>query len=226
MLRNQILRDSWQVSWWWHLLRLFETFAAHWYLLFQEGTRRGSFSAEDAASLVREFQSGKQQAFEDLVALIRNDLWNFLVNQRLQVSDAEDLFQDILMKLFQKLKDLQEPDRFRSWLFAIALNQLRSRFRKREPSSLDQLSEQGLNPVSAVVDANRALMGKERIVGLRKVLADLPERELQLILLDRFGGLQQGELAELFDLNLNTVKTLLRRTRIQIVKAMKEAGYV
>lgn len=208
------------------LARLRETFSFLGHLLHQEGAQRGSFSADEAARLVRMFQASDPNAFEGLVDLVRHDLWQYLVNQRIQLSDAEDLFQEVLLKLLQNLRHLKQPERFRSWLFAIALNQVRSFYRQRSPQSLDQLQEQGLDPKTTSANANRELVSKERLAGLRAILQDLPERERHLFLLDRFAGLQQAEIADLFELNLNTVKTLLRRTRIHIVKAMKEAGYV
>jgi RNA polymerase sigma-70 factor (ECF subfamily) len=196
------------------------------HLLLQEASVRGSFSQEEAAILVRAIQANDPDAFEKMVALIRKDLWNFLVNQRIQQADAEDLFQDVLMKLFQKIKQLEHPEKFRSWLFAIALNAVRSGYRRKQPQSLDQLTDTGFTIQAQLVDADRQLAGKERLLALRKVLQDLPERELQIILLDRFAGLPQAEIADWFDLNLNTLKTLLRRTRVRIIKAMKEAGHV
>lgn len=207
-------------------LRLRETFSNLAHLLLHEASSRGSFSIEVATQHILAFKQGDPQAFEALVALIQRDLWNFLVNQRLQIADAEDLFQDILMKLYQKLNQLQQPQKFRSWLFAIALNELRARFRKQPMQSFEQLQDAGFMPESEQPDAQRDLASKQHLLALRRCLQALPERERSIFLLDRFAGLQQAELADLFELNLNTVKTILRRTRIQIVKAMQEAGHV
>ena len=177
-------------------------------------------------------QSGSATlSFTELFDTVKDDLWGYLVNHVQGHHDAEDLYQEISLKVFKNLKRLQDPAKFRSWFFAIAINSVRTFFRKKRPVSLEELSGdsgpewagEGLRTAEA--DPVQGLEKRERLRLLRQCIGNLPERERHILLLDAMAELPQHEIARQLDMNLNTVKTIIRRGKIKLARMMVEARH-
>ena len=124
------------------------------------------------------------------------------------------------MKVTQSLHTLQDAERFRSWLFAIAFNTLRSHKRKDQLMSdvADlEIESKGPAPIDQVI-------AKARWRTLRHALHQLSERQRETLLLEAVGDLPQKEIAEMLGDNLNTVKTHIRRARIRLARQLAEVG--
>lgn len=165
---------------------------------------------------------GKEEQFETLMAEVRDDLWGFLYNRVRNQSDAEDLFQEICLKAYSHMDQLRDPRKSRSWLFSVALNSVRSFFRKKRPQPLTEVEEANLITEQ---DPVGNMHQEKRLHHLRECILNLPERDRDLILLDIMAEWGQAEIADKFGLNTNTVKTILRRARIKLARAMAEGGY-
>lgn len=85
-------------------------------------------------------------------------------------------------------------------------------------------SEQGVSPELRASDCNpeEQLAQRERLQHLKRFLTELPDRDREMLLMDAMSGLPQKEIAAMFDLNLNTVKTTIRRARIKLARRMAE----
>lgn len=164
---------------------------------------------------------GDPDAFSCLMDSFKDDLWGFLVNRVRSHHDAEDLFQEIYLKVYKNIPSLKEPERFRSWLFSIAMNALRSSFRKKKELPLDEEKP----VVDTRSNLHHDLEREESLMTLRKCIQQLPERDREILLLDAMAELPQQEIATLMDLNLNTVKTIIRRAKIKLARLMAEADH-
>ncbi len=172
---------------------------------------------------------GDPEAFTLLLDDVKNDLWGYLVNQVPVRQDAEDLYQEISLKAYKNLKRLRDPAKFRSWLFSIAVNSVRSFFRRKPMLSLEHLGGEAAGPAreraALKADMTQALALNEELSRLRRCIHDLPEREKEILLLEVMAELPQKEIADRLGLNLNTVKTIIRRSKIKLARMMVEAGY-
>ena len=182
-------------------------------------------SEHDMATILNAHLRGDSKAFDRLLAEFRGDLWGFLVNRVKTHQDAEDLYQDICMKVHQNLHKLQEPDKFRSWLFSIALNSVRSFFRKKPRFALVESEDVLAKERVGDPDAREAMEQKEHLLLLRRCIHQLPERDREVLLLNTMAELPLHEVAEQLALNLNTVKTILRRTKIKLARMMAEVAH-
>ena len=182
-------------------------------------------SEYDMATILRAHLAGDSGAFDRLLADFRGDLWGFLVNRVKTHQDAEDLYQDICMKVHQNLHKLQEPEKFRSWLFSIALNSVRSFFRKKPRFSLVDSEEALENERVQDPDARQTMEQKEHLLLLRRCIHDLPERDREVLLLNTMAEMPLQEVADHLEMNLNTVKTILRRTKIKLARMMAEVAH-
>lgn len=183
----------------------------------------GTTDEGEIGNLILRHVQGDPQAFTKLLDTLRADLWGFLRNHVRKREDAEDLFQEVCLKVYKNLASLNEPEKFRSWIFSIALNSVRSFFRKQKLVAVDEPVLQALDSESLHADQpEKAMARSEELTLMRRCLAKLPERDRQILLLEVMGEIPQKEIADQFDLNLNTVKTILRRARIRLARMMVE----
>jgi RNA polymerase sigma-70 factor (ECF subfamily) len=180
-------------------------------------------TAVDIGDLLSAHRDGDASAAGRLLAHYRDDLWGYLMNHVRHREDAEDLFQDVCVKVMQHLHEVREAERFRSWLFSVAMNRVRDHFRKKRPVALEerdamQLNDPGEHP-------RERIERREHLVLLRRCVGELPERDREVLLLDTMAGVPQKDIAEQLELNLNTVKTILRRAKIKLARMMAEAAH-
>ena len=172
-------------------------------------------------------RDGDRDAFGQVLETYRADLWGYLVNHVKSREEAEDLFQEICLKAMNHMHSLREPDRFRSWLFSIAMNAVRSSYRQKKnaPLSEDESAPAELERALKRPAADVEMVKKERLDMLRGCILKLPDRDREILLLDVMADLPQQEIADRMALNLNTVKTILRRARIKLARMMVEVSH-
>ena len=84
-------------------------------------------SSRTDAELAQATLEGSEEAFGELVDRYRRPLFSLIVRMVREGTIAEDLCQETFVKAYEKLPSLEAPDKFRSWLFAIAANRMRDR---------------------------------------------------------------------------------------------------
>jgi len=172
-------------------------------------------------------RDGDAAAFEELVRRYRDRLLTILEHLVGHREQAEDLAQDVFVRVF-KARERYTPDaKFSTWLFTIAnnvaSNALRSRSRRREvgvpegngadstPLALDQLAKaaSGFMPTRALDKAEQAEM-------VRHAVAALNERQRMALLLAKFEGMSYQDIAQTMGLSLQAIKSLLSRARVNL----------
>jgi RNA polymerase sigma-70 factor (ECF subfamily) len=93
---------------------------------------RVSDSGSQVAAVVERARAGSRTAFEQLVDLFQGDIFRMAYYRTRSSMDAEDLTQEIFMQAFKNLGRLRMAERFRGWLFKIALNRIRDFNRKKK----------------------------------------------------------------------------------------------
>lgn len=177
-------------------------------------------------ALVRESMAGNRDALAHIIEEVRHDLWGFLMGRLGDFRDAEDVYQDVWMKVTRQISQLRDPTSFRSWLFAIAMNAVRNHVRR--PKLITQLSDDedhlDPEPSSDEPSAQQQLLDRERLDIIVRGLSGLKERQREALLLEAFGDIPQKQIANLVGENLNTVKTQIRRARIKLARLLAEVG--
>jgi RNA polymerase sigma-70 factor (ECF subfamily) len=177
--------------------------------------------------LMLQVKAGDAAAFTELVLRYQNRLLTILehlVNNREQ---AEDLAQEVFLRVFRARERYEPGAKFSTWLFTIAnnvaSNALRSRSRRREvgvpegngadsaPLGLDQLAKaaSGFMPTRALDKAEQAEM-------VRHAVAALSERQRMALLLAKFEGMSYQDIAITMDLSVQAIKSLLSRARVNL----------
>jgi RNA polymerase sigma-70 factor (ECF subfamily) len=146
---------------------------------------------------------------------------------------AEDLTQGTLLRAHQKLATLEDPASLDSWLYRIATNICRDRFRRSSPRdrirSLDEetAGDPERGPLPALTDAgprlDKVMEQKEMSVCVQRYLPDLPDSYRAVILLHDATGMTNPEIAEMLGVSLATMKIRVHRAREKLGAALREA---
>lgn len=173
-------------------------------------------SPEELDIAVRQAQKGDQRGFDALVAEFAPRLYGFLHRMIGRREDAEDLVQEVFVRLVRMIGHYEHDGRFESWLFRIATNLARDRVRRlRRRPILGPLEHDGdgqpygARPVSGKSDGESVAadrLGESGEAGLRleRALAQLPDGEREVILLRHYGGMSFAEIANLMGTPLGT----------------------
>jgi RNA polymerase sigma-70 factor (ECF subfamily) len=170
------------------------------------------------ASLVEEARAGSTKAFEQLVGLFQQDVFRMAYYRTRSSMDAEDLTQEVFTKAYRSISSLKEVDRFRSWLFQIALNRIRDFNRKRRFRSLfgvfGDTRETAETPEEALdqPEALDNLMAKDFWKQVELFMDKLPRMEREVFLLRFMDNLSIKEISQTLKKNESTVKTHLYRS--------------
>ena len=185
--------------------------------------------ADEQAQLVRAAQNGDRRAFEQLVKLYRRRA--VAVASRLlgNVEDGLDVAQDGFVKAFISLGQLQQPERFGSWLMRIMVNQALSyrRQRSHQPRlSLSQLraDTDDTSPEAQLPgkepEGSQYAMARELADALQKAIDELPDKLRTALLLFAIEKLPQKDVAEIMSTTVTMVKWNVFEARRRLRKKL------
>jgi RNA polymerase sigma factor (sigma-70 family) len=164
-------------------------------------------SFTDADLIARVLAHKDHNAFGELVRRYQSPVRGFL--RRMTRGDwhlADDLAQETFLKAWKKLSTYRGGARFSSWLFGIAVNELRSAARSKTEIAIGDLADSPLEPQTAAADGASGLR-----LDLTEALKGISSAERAVILLCCQNGLSHEEAAQALDCPLGTVKTNILR---------------
>lgn len=164
--------------------------------------------------------AGDPDAFEDLVQRFRAPIFSYLVRCGVEPASCDDLFQDIFIKIHNASARYRAEQPLPPWIFTIAANTVRSHFRKRRVQGLVFPGRQSGDPSSGSASAQDSLEARETAAWIESALARLPRKQREVFSLCGVQGLPQQQVAEILGMPLNTVKTQLRRARIELARGL------
>ncbi len=176
---------------------------------------------EDVRLMLR-FKQGEREAFETLFRRYTPKLMNFLARMIHDRHRAEDLTQEVFVRIHQARERYEPRARFSTWMFGIAsrlaLNELARAHRERERPLAD--SELG-DRVSPNPGPDEALSAAQTAHDLQRVLGALPERQRLALLLRSEQGLGYDEISQALGTSVSSVKSLLHRGRETLLAELK-----
>lgn len=171
----------------------------------------GSGPADE--ELMLSYGAGDSGAFETLYRRHRGPLFRFLLRQVNDAATAEELFQDVWMRVIDSRGRYQPRAKFSSWVYAIAHNRLMDFYRANGKArflapydsgeALDALASDDI-PADALVDRKRAA---ERLLA---ALSELPDAQREAFLLQQEGDLSVEEIGAATGVSRETAKSRLR----------------
>src|SRR5690348_7874510 len=182
----------------------------------------------DDRELVRKAQRGDKQAFEQLIQRHQHRVFAVARGILKRQEDVEDISQQVFVKAYFSLKRFDQRAAFSTWLYKITVNECWDLLRKKKVRPLlyeSDLSEEQVQQFSAsetldsgAQDVSDKLEAQQQVQNL---LQGLDERDRVMLILKEVEGFAIGEIAEILDLNANTVKVRLFRARRRIVNQVR-----
>jgi RNA polymerase sigma-70 factor (ECF subfamily) len=180
----------------------------------------------DYALLVRHAAAGNRAAMEQLLMRAQEAAYRFSLLVCGHAEDAEDVMQDALLKTYQYVNSIDQPEAFRTWLYTTVRNACLMKRRRRagEPARFVSL-ERGIDGPGAgrrIDVADRARPVDEQLIAsgvdrrLRDALAKLPPQYRMIVVMREMEGLSTREVAAVTGYSEANVKTRLHRARVML----------
>ncbi len=176
---------------------------------------------EDGA-VVSAFLTGEERAFQELVDRYQTRLLNFIYRTIGDRERAEDLVQEVFIRVYRHLHRFDRSKKFSTWIYTIASNLAKNELRNRSRNPLvlfqairknwqdDDQPLQFEDPASRPDDLYRKRHLRELV---EQSVGRLPEHHREVFVLRELEGKSYEEIAEITSCNLGTVKSRLNRAR-------------
>ncbi|HXH70461.1 MAG TPA: sigma-70 family RNA polymerase sigma factor [Pyrinomonadaceae bacterium] len=190
-------------------------------------TRAASVGSSVEAEFVENLKSGDAAAFDTLVLRYSGDIYVLLYRLTEDAEEASDLMQETFLQTFKAIKNFRGEADLKTWLYRIAINESRNRFRwwkrrrREKMDSLDAPTGKSETPLGETILGNfanpeDAILRREREKILIKALRDLPGIFREAVVLCDIEGLSYEEIAVALGINVGTVKSRIARGREEL----------
>jgi len=172
---------------------------------------RTAYAISSETLVVQLARRGDRQAFEELVRRRQSWVRNLMRRLSRDAALADDLAQQVFIRVWRTLGQLQHPERFPGWLKRLAVNVWLQHHRKKDviasSETIDELDEPAEDATGTAVDIDHAL-------------ALLPDAVRLCVVLSYHADMSHGEIAEAASLPLGTVKSHIRRGTERLEKLL------
>jgi len=190
--------------------------------------------------LMLDVKAGDATSFELLLQRYRGPLVNFLYRMVRDREQAEDLAQEVFLRVYRAKEDYVPSAKFTTWLFRIAtnlaLNSVRdNRYHKMEVSldapltaDAEDGDERPFEVADQHPDIEEHLVEEARRKMIRHAIEKLPEKQRAAVLLHKYQELDYGEIAKILSCSESALKSLLFRAyetlRVELAPLVARAG--
>ena|ERR1035437_1510189 len=208
-------------------------------ITFESGEIRSAASAPviaaggmDDAAFIEKLKMADEAAFEALVDKFSGDIYALLYRLTENTEDARDLTQDTFLRAVRAIKNFRGEAGLKTWLFRIAINESRNRFRwwKRRRRDVTISLEMPIGDserrvadtiAAAATSPEEATLARERENALNAALIELPAVYREAIVLCDIEGLSYEETAAALDTRIGTIKSRISRGREELRRRLK-----
>ena len=182
-----------------------------------------SFDDPDG-DLVERILGGDELAFSELVLKYRNRVMGVAARMLGNRVEAEDLAQDVFVKVYYSLKSFKGEALFSTWLYRITANSCLNHRRRRKLEAEIGEARDGRESLLADAGSNPQALLEEREVKalLEKAIDALPPEQRIVLILRDIEGLSYEAIADSLELELGTVRSRLHRARLEVQTSMKK----
>jgi len=191
-------------------------------------------AASAEAQFIERLKAGDAWAFDRLVEERTGDIYALLFRLTEDREEARDLTQETFLQAFRHLAGFRGDADLRTWLYRIAVNQARNRWRwwrrrRRDATlSLDDAGETGLTLGARIADPDapdpeQNTLARERERTLLTALGTLSRAYREVVVLRDIEGLSYEEVAATLDISVGTVKSRLSRGRLELRRRLESS---
>ena len=169
-------------------------------------------SLSDEELMIR-YQGGDEAAFEEIYSRYGKKIYGFIMRRLTNPDTSAELFQETFLRLHRG-RSLYRPDMpFKPWLYTIANNLIRDRFKAKKPRIAEfPEGEDPEYPTGAIPD------GSHTLLSFKEAFASLTEDQREALILSRFQGLQYEQIGIVMGKSTEAVNQLIQRALRQLRK--------
>jgi RNA polymerase sigma-70 factor, ECF subfamily len=175
------------------------------------------------AALVRDAAAGDRDAMERLLMRAQEVAYRFSLLVCGHPEDAEDVMQDALLKTYQHVTEIQEPDAFRTWLYTTVRNACLMKRRRRSGEPSEFVPVEDVTVAAQTRSADRQVFDAWMDRRLRAALDRLPPVYRMIVVMREMDGLSTREVAAVTGISEANVKTRLHRARLMLRRHLEGA---
>lgn len=179
--------------------------------------------------LIEQLKQGDEAAFKTIVEQWQDMVYNTILGIAQNETEAEDLAQDVFIKVFEKIGTFKGDSKLSTWLYRIAtttaLDHLRSKKRKKRFGFLQSLSGNSNEEKEQIPDFHHpgvSMDNKERAAVLFKAIEELPENQKAAYTLHKLEGLSYRDVSEVLNTSVSAVESLMSRANQNLRKQLEE----
>ncbi len=153
-------------------------------------------------------KKGDKQAFSDLIDLVKMDLYKIAKTRLHSEDDISDVIQETIICAYKSMKSLKKPENFKKWLIKILVNNCNDTYKQIDNSQIS---------LEDVFEEIYSFQAKElEEMEIEDILKALKEDEKLIITLYYLENYTSKEIAEILEMNENTIKTKVARAKAKI----------
>ncbi len=181
------------------------------------------------AEIIEKLKSGSEPAFKQLVEnyqkLVVNTCFGMVHNKH----DAEDIAQDVFIEVYRSIHKFRADAKLSTWLYRIAVNRSLNFIRDNKKRKWFQSFEDSVETKTKALQNLAAtksdhpgfqLENQQRAVLLHEAIAALPKNQKVAFTLSKYEDLSYSEIAEVMDLSVSSVESLLHRAKKNLQKKL------
>ena len=172
---------------------------------------------EHDAELMLRVRGGDAQSFALLLAKHRGPVIHFLYRMIQNQAVAEELAQEVFLRVYRSRASYEPTAKFTTWLFRIAshvaLNHIRDGKYERNQESLDQETDEGMGRqvASSAPNVEQRMLREARLAEVRRTIELLPAKQRAAVLMHKYQEMEYAQIAVALECSESAVKSLLFR---------------
>jgi RNA polymerase sigma-70 factor (ECF subfamily) len=176
--------------------------------------------------LIAKFQLGDVQAYDVLVRRYKDQLLNFIYRFVGNRSDAEDIVQETLLRVYKNKHMYKEIAKFSTWVYTIAGNLAKTELRRRKRHKIFSVSnfvneERDYDIPDKAHSPEKQVDSTIQETIIQKAIEKLPVKFKEVIILRDIQGFAYEEISQILDIPLGTVKSRVNRGRLKLQEDLK-----
>lgn len=191
------------------------------YFLFLQFYTINNFKSIEEQKLIRAIAEGDQEAFKKLYQLYAERVYNTVISYMQNVEDAEEVTQDVFTSIYKYAKNFKGNSKLSTWIYRISVNtSLNAIKKKAKRKNFHQLSDDLEKP-----DFNHPgilIEQKENAASLFRAIDELNDRQKTVFILSIIENLPRKEVANIMDMNLKAVESLLQRAKSSLRQKLEK----
>lgn len=169
--------------------------------------------------LINRSKKGDEEAFTELILSIKNDLYKIAKTRLNNDYEINDAIQETIIKSYNHLRKLKDNSKFKSWIIKILINECNTIYKKKckKKRIIDKiLMEDNFN------NTDNSIENSDSVIDFNILLESLNYEEKIIITLFYNNRFTCSEISQILNINVNTVKSKLSRTKEKIKKSYKD----